>query len=74
MRVCGGTGTTGVRVADALAVSLAPESIQQKHPQLSRAQIHAALAYYYDHEGDCERKGDHKGRPYIREDSTAGRQ
>jgi len=43
---------TGVRVGDVVALSLAPESIQQKYPQLSRAQIYAALAYYYDHEGE----------------------
>lgn len=29
---------------------LTPEEIQQGHDHLSLAQIHAALAYYYDHQ------------------------
>ena len=32
-----------------LVQNLGPEQTQQQYPQLSLAQIHAALAYYYDH-------------------------
>ena len=28
-----------------------PEKLQEAHPHLSLGQIHAALAYYYDHQG-----------------------
>ncbi|HZT40906.1 MAG TPA: DUF433 domain-containing protein [Chthonomonadaceae bacterium] len=31
-----------------------PEEIQQDYPHLSLAQIHAALAYYYDHQVEIE--------------------
>jgi uncharacterized protein (DUF433 family) len=30
-------------------LSLSPEEIQAAYPSLTLAQIHAALAYYYDH-------------------------
>lgn len=44
-----GTRTKVRQVAlDALA-GLTPAQIQQQYPHLSLAQIHAALAYYYDH-------------------------
>ena len=31
-----------------------PEEIQHGYPHLSLAQIHAALAYYYDHQAEIE--------------------
>jgi uncharacterized protein (DUF433 family) len=31
-----------------------PEEIHQDYPHLSLAQIHAALAYYYDHQAEIE--------------------
>ncbi len=37
-------------VLDRLAYGWSPEEIHFQHPSLSLAQIHAALAYYYDHE------------------------
>jgi len=30
------------------------EEIQEQHPHLSLAQIHAALAYYYDHKAEMD--------------------
>lgn len=30
------------------------EQVQEAHPQLSLAQIHAAFAYYYDHEQEFD--------------------
>ena len=37
-------------VLDRLAYGWSPEEIHFQHPRLSLAQIHAALAYYYDHQ------------------------
>ncbi|MFB3920506.1 MAG: DUF433 domain-containing protein [Terriglobia bacterium] len=37
-------------VLDKLAYGWSPEEIHFQHPHLSLAQIHAALAYYYDHQ------------------------
>jgi uncharacterized protein (DUF433 family) len=31
-----------------------PAEVQKAHPQLDLGQIHAALAYYYDHQEDIE--------------------
>ena len=51
------TGTT-IKVAwivvDALTWGLTPAAIQENYPQLSLAQIHAALAYYYDHQTEID--------------------
>ena len=37
-------------VLDKLAYGWSPEEIHFQHPELSMAQIHAALSYYYDHQ------------------------
>jgi uncharacterized protein (DUF433 family) len=37
-------------VLDTLAHGSSPEEIHLQYPHLSLAQIHAALAYYYDHQ------------------------
>ena len=37
-------------VLDKLAYGWSPEEIHFQHPDLSMAQIHAALSYYYDHQ------------------------
>lgn len=37
-------------VLDKLAYGWSPEEIHFQHPNLSLAQIHSALAYYYDHQ------------------------
>lgn len=37
-------------VLDRLAHGWSPEEIHFQHPDLSLSQIHAALAYYYDHQ------------------------
>lgn len=36
-------------VSDHERHGLSPEQIVREYPQLSLAQVHAALAYYYDH-------------------------
>jgi uncharacterized protein (DUF433 family) len=46
-----GTNTKVIEVAlDKIAHGSSPEEIHFQHPHLSLAQIHAALAFYYDHQ------------------------
>jgi uncharacterized protein (DUF433 family) len=40
--------------ADLLANNSTPNQMQQSWPHLSLAQIHAALAYYYDHKRELD--------------------
>jgi uncharacterized protein (DUF433 family) len=39
---------------DKLAHGSSPEEMHFQYPHLSVAQIHAALAYYYDHQGELD--------------------
>jgi uncharacterized protein (DUF433 family) len=41
-------------VVDRVAWQWGPEAIRLQHPHLSLAQVHAALAYYYDHQADFD--------------------
>ncbi len=41
-------------VLDRLAYGWSPEEIHFQHPRLSLAQIHSALAYYYDHQTELD--------------------
>jgi uncharacterized protein (DUF433 family) len=41
-------------VLDRLAYGWSPEEIHFQHPHLSLAQIHAALAFYYDHQSSLD--------------------
>ena len=43
-------------VKDWLAHGSSPEEMALQHPHLSLAQIHAALAHYYDHQVDDDRE------------------
>ena len=36
------------------AYDLTPEELHEQYPHLSLAQIHAALAYYYDHQEELD--------------------
>ncbi len=49
---------SGYRVVDLVREHLAhgwnAEILQENHPDLSLAQIHAALAWYYDHEEEMQ--------------------
>jgi uncharacterized protein (DUF433 family) len=42
-------------VLDHLAYGWSPEEMHYQHPHLSLAQIHAALAYYFDHQPDFDK-------------------
>ena len=37
-----------------MAYGWSPEEMHRQHPHLSMAQIHAALAYYYEHESEID--------------------
>jgi uncharacterized protein (DUF433 family) len=51
-----GTQTKVMEVAlDRIAHHWDADEIQRQHPHLSLAQIHSALAYYYDHREDLDR-------------------
>jgi uncharacterized protein (DUF433 family) len=41
-------------VLDRLAHGWSPEELHFQHPGLSLAQIHAALAWYYDHQAELD--------------------
>jgi uncharacterized protein (DUF433 family) len=41
-------------VLDHLAYGWSPEEMHYQHPHLSLAQIHAALAYYFDHQTEFD--------------------
>ena len=41
-------------VTDKLAYNSSPEEIHAQYPHLSMGQIHAALAYYYDHQAELD--------------------
>lgn len=41
-------------VLDKLAHDWSPEEIQRQHPHLTLAEIHAAFAFYYEHQEDMD--------------------
>jgi uncharacterized protein (DUF433 family) len=50
-----GTQTRVIDIAmDQIAYKWDAEQIQRQHPHLSLAQIHSALAYYYDHQAQLD--------------------
>ena len=51
-----GTKTKVIEVAlDRLAYHWDADEIKRQHPHLTLGQIHAALAWYYDHQEDMDR-------------------
>lgn len=50
------TRTKVIEIAiDRLAHHWDADEIQRQHPHLSLGQIHAVLAYYYEHQAECDR-------------------
>lgn len=50
-----GTNTKVVEIVlDKLAYGWSPEQIQENHPHLPLAKIHAAFTYYYDHQAEID--------------------
>ena len=45
-------------VLDHLAYGWSPEEMHYQHPHLSLAQVHAALAYYFDHQSEFDAQVD----------------
>ena len=43
-------------VLDKMAYGWSPEEMHRQHSHLSMAQIHAALAYYYEHQAELDAK------------------
>ena len=41
-------------VLDWMANHSTPEEMDRQHPHLSPAQLHAAMAYYYDHKSEID--------------------
>lgn len=41
-------------VMDQIAWGWTPEKMHEEHPHLSMAQLHAALAYYYEHKDEID--------------------
>ena len=41
-------------VLDTQAYGLSPDQIREQHPDLTLAQIYAALAYYHDHKRELD--------------------
>lgn len=62
-------------VMEQRALGLDPSEIQHQHPHLSLAQIHAALAYYWDHQdtldADIARRTQHADVLQQRTSSSA---
>jgi uncharacterized protein (DUF433 family) len=44
------------------AYGWSPEEIHFQHPALSLSQIHSALAYYWDHQGEIDRDIERRSR------------
>lgn len=50
-----GTNTKVIEVVlDKIAYGWSPEEIHLQHPHLPLAKIHAAMAYYYDHQRELD--------------------
>jgi uncharacterized protein (DUF433 family) len=58
-----GTGATVVEIALLrLAYGWEADQIQRQQPHLTLAQVHSALAYYYDHQDELDRDIDRRRR------------
>jgi uncharacterized protein (DUF433 family) len=53
-------------VLDKIAYGWSPEEMHRQHPDLSMAQIHAALSYYYEHQAEVDADIERRNR-YVEE-------
>ena len=53
-------------VLDKMAHDSSPEEMHEQYPHLSLAQIHAALAYYYEHQAEVDADIERRDR-YVEE-------
>jgi uncharacterized protein (DUF433 family) len=59
-----GTRMKVTHIAVETRLGLSPAQIREQYPHLSLAQIHAALAYYYDHQSDLDAQIDRSIQEY----------
>ena len=68
-----GTNTKVVEIVlDKLAYGWSPEEIHRQHPHLPLAKIHAAFAYYYDHQGEIDADIERQEREFDELKASAG--
>ncbi|MGH7213243.1 MAG: DUF433 domain-containing protein [Tepidisphaeraceae bacterium] len=70
-RIAGTRSTVANVVMDTMN-GLTPEAIHDAYPHLSMAQIHAALAYYYDHQPEMDAEIEQGLREYDKMVADAG--
>jgi len=69
-----GTQTKVIEVAlDKVAYGWNADEMHREHPHLSLAQLHAALAYYYDHQSELDAEMERQAREFeqLRDDAVA---
>jgi uncharacterized protein (DUF433 family) len=59
-------------VLDRLAYHWDADEIQRQYPHLNLAQIHSALAYYYDHEAELDKDIEERARRVQAIKATVG--
>ncbi len=61
-------------VAEKFANGWSTEEVHFQHPQFSLAQIHAAMAYYYDHQAemDSEMERQYQTKDFVQRRAGAG--
>lgn len=59
-------------VLDKLAHGSSPEEMQFQYPHLSLSQIHAALAFYYDHQAELDVQIEESARRYEQLKAQSG--
>ncbi|OHE80981.1 MAG: hypothetical protein A2107_02635 [Verrucomicrobia bacterium GWF2_62_7] len=59
-------------ILDHLAYGHSADEIHLQHPHLSLAQVHAALAYYYDHQAELEAELEQRRRGVAALQQKAG--
>jgi len=68
-----GTNTKVIEIVlDRVAYGWSPEEMHLQHPHLPMAKIHAALAYYYDHQPEMDAQVDQQARRIDAMRATAG--
>lgn len=71
-RVAGSRTKVAQIVLDKKAHGWSPEEIQSQYAHLSLADIHAAMAFYYDHQSEIDAQLERDRRDYERLRATAG--
>lgn len=59
-------------VMDRVAYGWDAEEINRQHPHIPLAQVHAALAYYYDHKAELDAELERQSKQFDAERAAAG--